>query len=432
MNVSSKKIDNNKVELNIEVDDKDFQEGIKYAYGKIVKEVNIPGFRKGKVPRKIIEQRFGAEVFFEDAVDYAMPKAYEKAIDQVAEELKPVGQPEIDIVQLEKDKPFIFTATYDIKPEIKLEKYKAFELDKVDSDVTEEQVDEEVDIIHKRHAQLETLEDDELIEDGDFVELDYLGKKDGVAFEGGSAEGHSLEIGSGQFIPGFEEQMIGLKTGEEKTIELTFPTEYHQKDLAGQPVTFDVKVNSVKRQILANLDDEFAKDVSEFDTLQELREDLKTKLEEAAQNKAKAELRRQAAEKLIENVEADIPESMIEAQIDALVQDFEFRLSSQGLSLEKYLEFSQDTMENIRDKYKEEAEKIVREKLALEYIVKEENIEVTEEEIEEQLKKVAEAYNEELAKIKDVLGRQGELDSFKENLSLEKALDLVVDSCIIG
>ncbi|SMB89437.1 trigger factor [Desulfonispora thiosulfatigenes DSM 11270] len=431
MNVSSKKIEKNQVELNIEVDAKDFEEGLKFAYEKVAKQINIPGFRKGKVPRKIIEQKFGVEVLFEDAVDFAMPKAYGKAIEDLEEDMKPVGKPEIDIVQLEKDKPFIFTATYDIKPEVKLDEYKGFKLEKIDTSVSEEEIEKELELIRQRHSQLETLAEDEPIAKGDFTFIDFEGKKDGVPFEGGTATDHSLEIGSGQFIPGFEEQLIGLKTGDEKTIEVTFPAEYHQKDLAGQPVTFDVKIKSVKRTILADLDDEFAKDVSEFETLQELKEDLKNKLEELAQNKARTGLREQVVNKLVENLKADIPDSMIESQVDTLIQDFEFRLRSQGLTLDKYLEFTKDTMDSVRTKYQEEAVKAVKERLALEYIIKAENLELDEQVVETELEKVAKAYNEELEKIKEVLAKQGQLESFKQSLLLEKASDLVIDSCII-
>lgn len=429
MDVNTKKIDKNKIELTVEVEEKRFEEGLKHAYKKIVGQINVPGFRKGKVPRKIIEQRFGVEVFYEDAVDYVMPRAYLEAIESLERDLQPVGKPEINIEQLEAKKPFIFKAIYDIKPEVELGEYKSFELEKIDTSVTEEEVAQELENLRQRHAQLEVVGEEEAIQNDDLVVLDFTGKKDGVTFEGGTAEDYSLEIGSGRFIPGFEEQLVGMKSGEEKTINITFPEEYHSKELAGQPVTFDVKIKEIKRKVFADLDDEFAKDISEFETLQELKEDLQNNLEKQKENMLKGSLRAQALAKITENMQVDIPEAMIETQIDSMLQDFDYRLRMQGFSLDKYLEFSQENMESIREKYKEEAIQAIKENLALEEIAKIENITVTEEDIEAEIKNIAENYNQEPEKVKETFEKQGQMESFKENLKMNKAIELVIDSC---
>lgn len=427
MQVSTERIDKKQVELTIEVDVEKFEEGLQHAYKKIVKRINVPGFRKGKVPRKIVEQKFGVEVLFEDAVDYVLPKAYMEALDQLEEDIVPVGKPEIDIVQLEANKPFIFKAKVEIKPEVQLGEYKGLELEKLDTVVSEEDVNKELENLRQRHAELEVMPEGTAVENGDLVVLDFTGKKDGVAFEGGTAEDYPLEIGSGSFIPGFEEQLIGMTLGEEKTINVTFPEEYHSKDLAGQPATFDVKIKEIKRKKLAELDDEFAKDVSEFETLQELKQDMENKLKTRKEAAAEAQLKQAAIEKAAENAEVDVPQAMVDAQIDDILQNFDYRLRMQGLTLENYLQYTNDTIENLRQRYQEEAQKAVKEQLVLEAIAKKEGIVAEDSDLEEEFKRLAETYKKEPHQIKEQLEKQGQLESVKHSIIIDKTIQFLVD-----
>ncbi|MDK2823349.1 MAG: trigger factor [Clostridia bacterium] len=426
MQVSTERLDKKQVEITIEVDEKKFEEGLQHAYKKIVKKVNIPGFRKGKVPRKILEQRFGVEILFEDAVDYIMPPAYLEALNTLDESIQPVGKPEIDIVQLEVNKPFIFKAKVEIKPEVELGEYKGLELEKLDTVVTEEDVAKELENLRQRHAQLEVMPEGTPVENGDKVVIDFSGKKDGVPFEGGTAEDYTLEIGSGSFIPGFEEQIIGMKLGEEKTIEVTFPEEYHSKELAGQPATFDIKLKEIKRKKLADLDDEFAKDVSEFETLQELKADVENRLRNRKEENAKALLKQQAIEKAATNASVDIPQAMIETQIDNILQDFDYRLRMQGLSLDQYLKYSDESIENIREKYQDDAKKVVKEQLVLEAIAKAENIKVEQDDIDREIARLSEAYKQEPEKVKEILEKQGQMEAVEHSIIIDKAVEFLI------
>jgi len=426
MQVSTERLDKKQVELTIEVDEQKFEEGLKHAYKKIVKKVNIPGFRKGKVPRKILEQRFGVEVLFEDAIDYVMPQAYLEALDTLDETIIPVGKPEIDITQLEANKPFIFKAKVEVKPEVELGEYKGLELEKLNTAVTEEDVTNELENLRQRHSQLEVMGEDVEIENEDNVVIDFVGKQNGIPFEGGTAEDYTLKVGSGSFIPGFEEQLIGMKLGEEKVIEVTFPEEYHSNELAGKLATFDIKIKEIKRKMLAELDDEFAKDVSEFETLQELKVDVENRLREKNEDNAKAHLKKQAVEKAAQNAEVDIPQAMIDTQIDNIIQDFDYRLRMQGLSLNKYLEYSSETMESIREKYQDDAKKVVKEQLVLEAIAKVENTEALESDIEKEIERLAEVYKQEPEKVKEILEKQGQIDAVKHSIIIDKAVDLII------
>ena len=432
MKVNTERIDKKQVEITIEVDEKQVDEGLNYAYKKIVKQVNIPGFRKGKVPRKIIEQRFGVEVFYEEAIDYLMPKAYMEAMEKVAEDFEIVGKPDVDIVQMEQGKPFIFKAKVEVKPEFELGEYKGLELERVDMEVTSEDVEQELKNLQERHAQLEVMGEDDQVEKGDKILLDFVGKDEGVPFEGGSAENYSLEVGSNSFIPGFEEQLVGMKLNEEKVINVTFPEQYHSEELAGKAVTFDVKINEIKRKRLLDLDDEFAKDISEFETLQELKDDIENNLKKQKEEMGKNQLRIQAIEKMVENHEIDVPESMIESQVDTFIREFDYRLNAQGLSLDKYLEYSNLKIEQIREQYKEDAIKAVKKDLILEAIVKAEDIKLSENELDAEIQRLAEAYNQEPEKIKEILERQGQLSAIEHSLKAEKALELVVDHAKIN
>lgn len=432
MKVSTERIDKKQVELTIEVDENQVEEGLDHGYKKMVKEVNIPGFRKGKVPRKIIEQRFGVEVFYEEAIDYLMPKAYMEAMEKVADDFEIVGKPDIEVVQMEEGKPFIFKAKVEVKPEFELGEYKGLELEKVDAEVSPEDVDQELKDLQERHAQLEVMGEEDQVENGDKILLDFMGKDEGVPFEGGTAEDYALEVGSNSFIPGFEEQLVGMKLNEEKVINITFPEQYHSEELAGKAVTFDVKINEIKRKKLADLDDEFAKDISEFETLQELKIDIENKLKKQKEELGKNQLRSQAIEKMVEDHEIDVPEPMIESQVDIFIREFDYRLSAQGLSLDKYLEYSNLKIEQIREQYKEDATKAVKKDLILEAIVKAEEIELLENELDDEIQKIAEAYNQETDKIKEILESQGQLSAIEHSLKAEKALDLVVENAQIN
>ncbi len=432
MQVTTEKLDKKQIELTIEVDEQKFEEGLQYAYKKIVKQINIPGFRKGKVPRKILEQRFGVEIFFEDAVEYIMPQAYLEAVETLDESIVPVGKPEIDIVQLEPNKPFIFKAKVEIKPEVELGEYKGLELEKLDTAVTEEDVNKELEQLRQRHAQLEVVGEEGQVENGDFVVIDFVGKVNGEPFEGGTAEDYTLEIGSGTFIPGFEDQLVGMKLNEQKVIEVTFPADYHSEELAGKEATFDVTVKEIKRKKLAELDDEFAKDISEFETLQELKNDIENKLKKRKEENAQNHLREQAIAKASENAQVDIPQAMIDTQIDDILQNFDLRLRSQGLSLEKFLQYSQQTQESIREQYQEDAKKAVKNQLVLEAIAKAEGIEVEEEDLEKEFERLAEMYNQKKEEIKEILTQQGQIDAIKHSIRIDKAVDFIIANAKIN
>ena len=432
MQVTTEKLDKKQIELTIEVDEQKFEEGLQYAYKKIVKQINIPGFRKGKVPRKILEQRFGVEIFFEDAVEYIMPQAYLEAVETLDESIVPVGKPEIDIVQLEPNKPFIFKAKVEIKPEVELGEYKGLELEKLDTAVTEEDVNKELEQLRQRHAQLEVVGEEGQVENGDFVVIDFVGKVNGEPFEGGTAEDYTLEIGSGTFIPRFEDQLVGMKLNEQKVIEVTFPADYHSEELAGKEATFDVTVKEIKRKKLAELDDEFAKDISEFETLQELKNDIENKLKKRKEENAQNHLREQAIAKASENAQVDIPQAMIDTQIDDILQNFDLRLRSQGLSLEKFLQYSQQTQESIREQYQEDAKKAVKNQLVLEAIAKAEGIEVEEEDLEKEFERLAEMYNQKKEEIKEILTQQGQIDAIKHSIRIDKAVDFIIANAKIN
>ena len=327
-----------------------------------------------------------------------MPQAYLEAVETLDESIVPVGKPEIDIMQLEPNKPFIFKAKVEIKPEVELGEYKGLELEKLDTAVTEEDVNKELEQLRQRHAQLEVVGEEGQVENGDFVVIDFVGKVNGEPFEGGTAEDYTLEIGSGTFIPGFEDQLVGMKLNEQKVIEVTFPADYHSEELAGKEATFDVTVKEIKRKKLAELDDEFAKDISEFETLQELKNDIENKLKKRKEENAQNHLREQAIAKASENAQVDIPQAMIDTQIDDILQNFDLRLRSQGLSLEKFLQYSQQTQESIREQYQEDAKKAVKNQLVLEAIAKAEGIEVEEEDLEKEFERLAEMYNQKKKK----------------------------------
>lgn len=424
MSVKWEKLEGNEGLLTVEVSAEDFTQALDEAFKKVVKQVSIPGFRKGKIPRGMFEQRFGVESLYQDALDIILPTAYPNAIDEAG--IEPVDRPEIDVEQVEKGKSLIFTAKVTVKPEVKLGEYKGLEVEKLDNTVTDEDVDNELKQLQERHAEL-AVKEEGAIENGDTAIIDFDGYVDGEAFEGGAAENYSLEIGSGSFIPGFEEQLVGLATGAEKDVEVTFPEEYHAENLAGKPAVFKVKIHEIKAKELPALDDEFAKDVNEeVETLEELKAQTRTRLEEAKKAEAENHLRDTLVEKAAEGVEVDIPNALIENETSRMMQEFEQRLQTQGMNLDLYFQFSGQDEEALKAQMKDDAEKRVKYNLTLEAIVKAENIEVTDEDVEAELTKMAEMYNMPIENIKQALG--GSAEGLKEDLKIRKAIDFLVEN----
>lgn len=423
MSAKWEKLEGNQGVLTVEVDAEKVNEGLDEAFKKVVKKVQIPGFRKGKIPRSLFEKRFGVESLYADALDILLPEAYAKAVEETG--IEPVDRPEIDIEQMEKGKSLIFTAKVTVKPEVTLGQYKGLEVEKLDDTVTDEDVEQELKRLQERHAEL-VVKEEGTVENGDTVVIDFEGFVDGEAFEGGKAENYSLVIGSGTFIPGFEEQLIGMAAGEEKDIEVTFPEEYHAEQLAGKPAVFKIKLHEIKTKQLPALDDEFAKDVDEeVETLDALKEKIKERLTKEKKEEAEAALRDAVVQKATENAQMDIPEVMVKNETDRMIREFEQRLQMQGLNLDLYYQFSGQDEAALREQMKEEAEKRVRVTLTLEAIVKAENIDVTEEEVEKELQEMASLYNLSVDQLKELLGT---LDGLKEDLKMRKAIDFLVEN----
>ncbi|MEK4222838.1 trigger factor [Bacillus sp. FSL W8-0116] len=423
MSVKWEKLEGNQGVLTVTVDADKVNEGLDYAFKKVVKTINVPGFRKGKIPRPLFEKRFGVESLYQDALDYILPEAYAKAVEESG--IEPVDRPEIDIEQLEKGKELIFKATVTVKPEVKLGEYKNLEVEKVDTEVTDEDVENELKALQERYAELVVKEDGKA-EEGDTVVIDFEGFVDGEPFEGGKAENYSLELGSGSFIPGFEDQLIGTKAGDEKDVEVTFPEEYHAEELAGKPAVFKVKVHEVKAKVLPELDDEFAKDVDEeVETLEDLKAKIKDRLKHQKEHEAEHALQDAVVEKATANAEIDIPEVMIENEIDRMMQEFSQKLSAQGMNLELYYQFSGQTEEDLRNQMKENAETRVRTSLTLEAIAKAENIEASEEDVEKELQRMADQFNLSVEDIKKALG---DLENLKADLRINKAVEFLVEN----
>lgn len=416
-------LEGNRGVLTIELDAEKLNEGLDLAFKKVVKQVNIPGFRKGRIPRGMFEQRFGVESLYQDAIDILLPEAYANAIDETG--IEPVDRPEIDVEQIEKGKSLIFKATVTVKPEVTLGEYKGLEVPAVETTVTDEEVEAEIKALQEKQAEL-VVKEEGTAELGDTVVIDFEGFQDGVAFEGGTAENFSLELGSGQFIPGFEEKLVGVATGESTEVEVTFPEEYHAEDLAGKPATFKVTVHEIKGKELSELDDEFAKDVDEeAETLAELKEKIKTRLENDKKHQAEHTVRDTVVEKASENAKMDIPSAMIDTEIDRMMSEFEQRLQMQGMNLELYFQFSGQDEAALKDQMKEDAEKRVRSNLTLEAIVAAENIEVTEEEVNAELENMSQMYNMPVDAIKQALGG---VENLQMDIKMRKAIDFLVEN----
>lgn len=425
MKATWEKIEKNLGVLEVEVDAERVAQALDKAFNKVVKKANVPGFRKGKVPRPIFESRFGVESLYQDAIDILLPEAYGEAVEQT--DIFPVDRPEVDIEQFGKGQSFKFKAKVTVKPEVKLGQYKGIEVPAQKAEVTEEELNAELTRLQERHAELVVIEDAPAAK-GDIAVIDFDGYVDGEAFEGGKAERHSLELGSNSFIPGFEDQVIGLSTGDSKDVEVTFPEEYQAEHLAGKPAVFKVKLHEIKRKQLPELDDEFAKDVSEFETLAEYKEDLKKQLESRKAEELKGAKENAVVEKAAANAEVEIPEAMIESEIQTMVRDFDLRLRQQGMNMDMFLSFSGQTQDDLRAQMKNDAEKRVLNNLVLEVIAKEENIKVSDEEFEEELSKMAETYKRSAEEIRGILAANGSLDSLRDEISLRKTIDFLVEN----
>ncbi|WP_121611529.1 trigger factor [Mesobacillus foraminis] len=424
MSAKWEKLEGNQGVLTIEVDAEKVNEGLDAAFKKVVKTINVPGFRKGKMPRQMFEKRFGVEALYQDAIDILLPEVYSNAVEEAG--IEPVDRPEIDIEQIEKGKSMIVKATVTVKPEVKLGEYKGLEVEAFDTEVTDEEVDAELKKLQERQAELVVKEDGKA-ENGDTVVIDFEGFVDGEAFEGGKAENYSLELGSGNFIPGFEEKLVGTAAGEEKDVEVTFPEEYHAAELAGKPAVFKVKVHEIKGKELPELDDEFAKDVDEeVETLEALKEKTKNRLKHDKEHQKEHHIQDSVVEKAAANAEIDVPEVMIENEIGRMMNEFEQRLQMQGMNLELYFQFSGQDEAALREQMKEDAASRVRVNLTLEAIAKAENIEVSEEDVNAELENMAKSYNMTVDQIKTALG--GNVDGIKGDLQVKKAVEFLVEN----
>lgn len=426
MSVKVEKTENkNELKLEFTVEAKVFDAGIKKVFEKNAKYFNIPGFRKGKAPMNIVEKFYGDEIFYEDAFNEVVPEVYESAIKE--EKLDVVSKPDIQVTQIGKGKDLIFTAVVQTKPEVKLGKYKGIELEKSEHEVTEDSIKHELDQMAERNARMVSVTD-RAAEKGDTAVIDFVGTVDGVAFEGGKAENHELELGSGSFIPGFEDQVIGMKIDENKDVKVKFPEEYFSKELAGKDATFKVKLHEIKVKELPVIDDEFAKDVSEFDTLKDLKASIKEKLVEDKKNQAKYQLEDAVIKEVAKNTEIDIPSGMIETELDNILKDIDGRLAYQGLNLAQYLKLINKSEDDMRKEYEAQASESVKTRLVLEAIVKAEKIEATDAEIEEKIKEMAKNYGK---KEEELLENENLKEYLKNNITTEKAIQFIVDNAKI-
>ncbi|EAD5710923.1 trigger factor [Listeria innocua] len=425
MSVKWEKQEGNVGKLTFEIEQEKVKEGLDRAFVKVRKTLNVPGFRKGKVPRQIFNQRFGEEALYQDALDILLPEVYSQAIDEAG--IDPVDTPQVNIESMEKGETWVLTADVTVKPEVKLGDYKGLEVEKRETELTTEELEAELKQLQERQAEL-VVKEDAPAENGDTVILDFEGFKDGVAFEGGQAENHSLELGSGQFIPGFEEKLVGLKAGDEADIELTFPEEYHAEDLAGQPVVFKVKLHEIKTKEVPALDDELAKDIDEeVETLDELKEKISKRLQEAKEDSVAQAKQEEVIAKAVENAEVDIPHAMVHHEADHLMNHFAQDLQAQGLTPELYYQFTGQTEEAMHAQMEKDAEKRVKMNLVLEAIAEAENIEPTEEAIDEEISTLAEKYGMEKDAVRAALGDMSEL---KSDLKIRKAIDVLLDSTV--
>jgi trigger factor len=425
MKASWEKIEKNQGVLTIEVDTEQVSVALDKAFKKVSAKANIPGFRKGKVPRSIFEAKFGVQSLYQDALDILLPEAYMQAVKET--EIDPIDRPEVDVLLMEKGQPLKFTAKVEVKPEVQLGDYKGVEVAETAKDVSAEELAAELVKLQERHAELIVVDEGQA-ENGDSTVIDFEGFVDGVAFEGGKGEKYALELGSNSFIPGFEEQIVGMSIGDDKDIEVTFPEDYQSEDLKGKAATFKVKLHEIKRKNLPELDDEFAKDVSEFDTLEEFKADLAKRLEEKNEQAAKREKEALVVDQVAAAAQLDVPQVMIDSEVDFMLKDFENRLKSQGMNLDMYFQFSGQNEDALKEQMKSDAEKRVRNNLVLEAVAKAESIEVSDEELNEELDKMAQTYKRSIEEIRSILAANGSLDSMKSELVVKKTIDFLLDN----
>lgn len=417
-------VETNKYELEIEISAEDFEAAIEKAYLKARKNIAMPGFRKGKAPRKLIEKEYGEQVFFEDAVNLLYAPVVNDAVEESGLEL--VTRPEVEVTEISKENGVKLKATCITKPEVEVKDYKGIEVEKVVNPVTDEDINKQLDALREKNVTVETV-DDRAAENGDDVVIDFEGFKDDVAFEGGKAEDFTLSLGSGQFIPGFEDQIVGHNAGEDFDINVTFPDEYQVKELAGAPAVFKIKLKSISKKVMPELDDDMVKDSTEFDTVDEYKADVKKKLEEANEKHADSEVEAKIFDKVIENMTAEIPQVMFDNRVNEMISELEQRLAPQGISLDLYMQYTGQTIDTVKKAYAEQAEKQVKLRLALEKIAELENIEVTEDELKAEFDKLAEAYKLDVDQIKQFIHD----DDLKKDIAVGKAVDLIKDAAVI-
>ncbi|MCI2787971.1 trigger factor [Staphylococcus warneri] len=423
MTATWEKKEGNEGLLTVTVPSEKVDKALDQAFKKVVKQINVPGFRKGKVPRPIFEQRFGVEALYQDAVDILLPEAYGEAIDETG--INPVAQPEVNVTQIEKGKDFIFEATVTVEPEVKLGDYKGLEIEKQDSELTDEELEESINHSLGHMAEM-VVKEDGAVENGDTVNIDFSGSVDGEEFEGGQAEGYDLEVGSGSFIPGFEEQLEGMKTGEEKDVVVTFPEEYHAEELAGKEATFKTKVNEIKYKDVPELNDEIANELdAEANSVDEYKENLRKRLAEQKATEAENTEKEEAIKKATDNATIDIPQAMIDTELDRMVQEFGQRIQQQGLDLQTYFQISGQDESQLREQMKDDAEQRVKTNLTLTAIADAENIEVSDEGIDKELEKMSEQFNISVEDIKNTLGNT---DIVKNDVRIQKVIDLLKDN----
>lgn len=428
MKVNWERTENNTVQMHVEVPAERVEEALQKAYRKVVKNVSLPGFRKGKVPRQILEMRFGPEILYEDAVDILLPQAYSEAVEQSG--IEPVDRPNITDLKIEKGAPLTFTAEVTVKPEVELGKYKDIEAEKPVFKVTEKDVDDYLERLRQSHARIE-VSPDETVSEGDFVTIDFEGCIDGEPFEGGKAENYELEIGSKTFIPGFEEQILGMQRGEEKEIEVTFPEDYRAEHLAGKKATFKVKVHEIKRRVVPEIDEDFVKEVSEFDTVEELRQDAENKLKQAVEEQSEQYLRNNVVRAVVSNASVDIPTVMIDDEVDRLIREREQNLMYSGISLQQYLELVGKTLDDLRADLRPVAEEDVKTDLVLSKLAEEEEIEVSDEEFDARLEELAKNQNQPVEFFRKLLEVRGTGETLRQAFRKDKVVDFLVENCQI-
>lgn len=424
MSVKVENLEHNMAKLTIEVSAEELEKALNTAYNKQKRQISVPGFRKGKVPRAMIEKMYGAEIFYEDAANELMQQTYPSAIEESGVDI--VSRPTVDVVQIEKGKPFIYTAEVATRPEVTLGKYMGVTVTKIDTSVTEDEVEAELENQRNTNARTVTVTD-RPVKEGDTAVIDFEGFVDGVAFDGGKGENHPLEIGSHSFIDTFEDQLVGKNAGDEVEVNVTFPEQYQAADLAGKPAVFKVKINEIKAKELPELNDEFAQDVAGVDTLAEYKEELKKNLTEKKENEAKKTKEDEAIQKIIDKSKMDLPKAMIDTQCETMVNEFAQRIAQSGLSMDQYLQFSGMTVDQLKEQVRPEAETRIKSSLVLEQIAKEENIEVSDEDINAEIEKMAKAYGMEADKLKEYMG-DSEKESMKRDLAITKAVDLIMEN----